>query len=341
MKSFGKALAGALLLATGTAGAAAAKPSQATENNKYICESAARHMEQIEGVPAHLLTAISLAETGRWDAAKGETFAWPWTVTAEGQGRYFPTKAAAIDAVKELKARGVGNIDVGCMQINLHYHADAFGSLDQALDPTINIAYATGFLHERFKATGSWTQAAAAYHSFTPDKNRAYKIKVLRLWSEARKHDAATAVAAAEADDTAPVKPPAVVPALPVATGPADVTTGDIPAPASELAATIDRARTDLLNKALEARRRGAQVVADASHRLTQLDAWRSKQFADNGQHLAIMRRAEKETERRLTLAGIRPHASAFADNRRSQLEAWRASLPPAPNVSAIEDAGS
>lgn len=339
MRSFGKALAGALLLALGTAGAAAAKPSQAIENNKYICESAARHMEQVEGVPAHLLTAISLAETGRWDADKGETFAWPWTVTAEGQGHYFPTKAAAIEAVKKLKARGVGNIDVGCMQINLHYHADAFGSLDQAFDPTINIAYATGFLHERFNATGSWIQAAAAYHSFTPDKNRAYKIKVLRLWNEVRKHDATSDVASAETGEPTPTA--AVVAPLPIAPGPVDVTTGDVPAPASELAATIDRARTDLLNKALEARRRGAQAIADASHRLTQLDAWRSKQFADNGQHLAIMRRAEKETERRLTLAGIRPHGAVFAENRRSQLAAWRASLPPAPNVSAIEDAGS
>ncbi|MDZ7712446.1 MAG: hypothetical protein U5L06_04740 [Rhodovibrio sp.] len=65
---------------------------------------------------------------------------------AEGRGRYLPSKAAAIAEVRDLQARGVSNIDVGCMQVNLHWHGDAFESLEQAFDPAYNVAYAAAFL---------------------------------------------------------------------------------------------------------------------------------------------------------------------------------------------------
>ena len=37
--------------------------------------------------------------------------------------------AAAIAAVTRLRARGIRNIDVGCMQVNLHYHGQHFETL--------------------------------------------------------------------------------------------------------------------------------------------------------------------------------------------------------------------
>ena len=58
-------------------------------------------------MPAGLLHAIGKVESGRPDAAAGGATAWPWTINAEGQGRYFDTKEAAIAAVEALRARGV------------------------------------------------------------------------------------------------------------------------------------------------------------------------------------------------------------------------------------------
>ena len=77
---------------------------------------------------------------------------WPWTVNAEGQGAFYDTKAEAVAAVRAMQARGVRSIDVGCGQINLMHHPDAFASLEQAFDPQANAAYAARFLKELSRA---------------------------------------------------------------------------------------------------------------------------------------------------------------------------------------------
>jgi len=86
----------------------------------------------ISGRPA---TGGFVTETGRWDGASQENSAWPWTITADGQGRFFDTKEEALLEAEILITEGVRNIDVGCMQVNLHYHPSAFETLSQAFDP--------------------------------------------------------------------------------------------------------------------------------------------------------------------------------------------------------------
>ena len=147
------------------------------------CRQQTGILERKQGIPTHLLTAISLAETGRWDPERRALFAWPWTVTSQGKGRYYETKAKAISAVKSLQAAGVESIDVGCMQVNLYYHPRAFKSLEDAFNPEINIGYASHFLKSLYENTKSWQEAAAHYHSTNPGKNRGYQEKVMKLWS--------------------------------------------------------------------------------------------------------------------------------------------------------------
>jgi transglycosylase-like protein with SLT domain len=150
------------------------------------CENFTAYQERINGIPAHLLTAIAHAESGRYDEASGKVSAWPWTVTSsEGDVKY-ATKWEAIDAVRELRKRGVGNIDVGCMQINLHYHPDAFSNLNLAFDPARNVAYAAGLLRGHYQRTGDWKLAVAYYHSTDPEKYEPYQAKVEDLWMQAR-----------------------------------------------------------------------------------------------------------------------------------------------------------
>lgn len=69
-----------------------------------------------------------------------------------GKGRYFATKEEAVRAVKKLQAQGVKSIDVGCMQINLAYHGDAFDSIEDALDPETNVTYGAKFLLQFVRA---------------------------------------------------------------------------------------------------------------------------------------------------------------------------------------------
>ncbi|NQV48427.1 MAG: transglycosylase SLT domain-containing protein [Rhodospirillaceae bacterium] len=171
-------------------GDAAASSEQALGNASILCDAETARMENSRAIPSHLLKAISLAETGRWDKAEQANITWPWTITALGKGNYFPDRQSALDFVRDLKARGINNIDVGCMQINLYYHGGAFANLEQAIDPASNIEYAADYLTGLYQSTRSWTQAAAYYHSTTPDRAKAYKMKVLKYWNQERRQAA-------------------------------------------------------------------------------------------------------------------------------------------------------
>lgn len=175
-----------LMLATliffGVPAANAANPPVQT-----ACMQAAGDAEALLRLPRHLLKAVSLAETGRWNAARKASFAWPWTVTVDGKGRFFRTKAAATAFVQEMLRRGVTNIDVGCMQINLRYHPRAFRTLDEAFDPRRNALYAGALMIHLRKTHRSWPTTVAHYHTARPGAGKAYWQKVQKLWKTVRR----------------------------------------------------------------------------------------------------------------------------------------------------------
>ncbi len=166
-----------VLLLTGPALAA---PS--SQNELGACRTASLAAERAEAIPDRLMHAIGIVESGRRDSS-GVLAPWPWTINAEGVGSYYATKAEAIAAVNALRARGVRSIDVGCMQVNLVHHGDAFASLDEAFDPAANARYAARFLRRLLAQTGSWPAATAGYHSLTPELGGPYARKVLAILS--------------------------------------------------------------------------------------------------------------------------------------------------------------
>ena len=171
----------------------AAPAAPATPEAHGVCVAATRQAEIDNHLPPYLLSAISLAETGRWSSDYKASFSWPWTVMAEGIGRYLPTKRAAIAEVRRLQARGITNIDVGCMQINLYYHGDAFRDLEHAFDPEANAEYAAAFLADLNDSARSWPTAVAQYHSRDKDRGAGYQKKVYDLWYGQREHLVASA----------------------------------------------------------------------------------------------------------------------------------------------------
>jgi soluble lytic murein transglycosylase-like protein len=162
---------------------AAAAP--APEPDRAACTTAIEAAERTARTAPGLLAAIGVVESGRPDPRIGARRPWPWTINAEGVGTYFPSKAAAITAVQALQARGVQSVDVGCMQVNLMHHPQAFRSLEDAFDPRINAAYAARFLNSLYARTAGWPAAAAAYHSFTPERGAQYARLIAAVWSGA------------------------------------------------------------------------------------------------------------------------------------------------------------
>lgn len=148
-----------------------------------LCRDAIAIAEREHAIPPGLLQAIGRVESGRRDPATGRFGPWPWTIHAEGRGMFFPSREAAIAEVRRLQAQGTRSIDIGCLQVNLRHHPDAFASLEEGFDPVANARYAARFLTELRAAGRDWQQAAAHYHSQTADRAEIYRARVMAAWA--------------------------------------------------------------------------------------------------------------------------------------------------------------
>ena len=140
-----------------------------------------RYYESKFKIPRDTLYSISLQETGKFHTKKKLKLAWPWTVNVEGKGFYFDTKKEAVAFVKTELRKGKESIDVGCMQVNLKHHPDAFRSVESAFEPKINIAYGASFLRSKYDTLNSWGKAVSHYHSATSHLGEKYKDNVVKI----------------------------------------------------------------------------------------------------------------------------------------------------------------
>ncbi|MEZ5691259.1 MAG: transglycosylase SLT domain-containing protein [Rickettsiales bacterium] len=147
-----------------------------------LCTKYLQRYERKYGIPAHLLSAISSTESGRYHKGLKIKLPWPWTINVEGKGYFFNSKEEAIQKVRALRQRGIKSIDVGCMQVNLLHHPNAFPSLEHAFEPKYNIEYAAKFLRELYNEEKSWKKAATYYHSKTPKFGNKYIGIVYNSW---------------------------------------------------------------------------------------------------------------------------------------------------------------
>jgi Transglycosylase SLT domain len=171
-----------LLALIATLGSAHAEPAGLLDPDPARqCQTAILAAEHEHRLPPALMGAIARVESGR-PREDGSVAPWPWTINAEGQGRFFESKQAAIAAVRALQARGVRLIDVGCMQVNLLHHPRAFANLEEAFDPVANARYAGLFLTQLYATTRDWVKAAGNYHSQTAELAETYRARVLAAW---------------------------------------------------------------------------------------------------------------------------------------------------------------
>jgi hypothetical protein len=133
-----------------------------------LCAAALRQAEQRYHLPAGLLVSIARAESGRPITSLTDIRPWPWTIDADGAGLFLDSKAAAI-AWMLTQAPRHRFVDVGCMQVDLRYHPNAFTSIGDAFDPAANADYAARLLFDLYKgeAGGNWDIAVGLYHSHT------------------------------------------------------------------------------------------------------------------------------------------------------------------------------
>jgi soluble lytic murein transglycosylase-like protein len=153
-------------------------PLQSSTN----CRSILQHFEKTNGIPDQLLTSIAVVESR----------ARPFAVNANGKARYFSNKKDAVAYVKKLRQDGLTNIGVGCMQIDLKNHGKHFRTLDDALDPYQNIAYAARLFMDLKNRFGSWENAVKYYHSANEVHHIAYHERVVKIWSKMQRTSLST-----------------------------------------------------------------------------------------------------------------------------------------------------
>ena len=148
--------------------AAAAPPSQKP------CEKEMMRASRQHGIPLGMLYAVGLTETGRAGSLQ------PYALNVEGRASYGLDLRQALSLFHTARGNGAKLIDLGCMQINHHFHAEHFASVEEMFDPSKNVDYAARFLKQLYAREGTWTMAVARYHA-GPNNNPAQKRYVCRV----------------------------------------------------------------------------------------------------------------------------------------------------------------
>ncbi|BCI67590.1 transglycosylase SLT domain-containing protein [Acetobacter aceti] len=134
-------------------------PVKAQAAQVVSCDKAAAIVEKSLDIPQGLLVAIARVESNNQ----------PLAVNVNGLTVSFSRQELAVDAVKTmLKSGAFGSrphVDIGCFQINLGWHSDAFPSIEAGFDPVTNGLAAGLFLREIHAKTGNWHEAVARYHA--------------------------------------------------------------------------------------------------------------------------------------------------------------------------------
>lgn len=170
----GMALAKLLRTALAAACISSAATFSAHAAGANACEAEILRASERYGVPAGILYAVGLTETGN----KGSLH--PNALNIEGRAVFARSPQHALSEFENARRNGIKLIDLGCMQINHHYHADKFDGVGQMLDPRRNVDYAARFLTELKARHGSWSMAVARYHA-GPNNDPAQKRYVCRV----------------------------------------------------------------------------------------------------------------------------------------------------------------
>ena len=129
-----------------------------------------------ERIPVKLLKSIAYVESGFH----------PWTLNVQGQPYFFPTRQSAEQFLETVIKKGVTNIDIGCGQINWHFHRKNFQHPRELLSPEICLRYAARLLRQHSVKTRSWMKAALLYHSGDKLRQSVYRKRLVNYLTKGR-----------------------------------------------------------------------------------------------------------------------------------------------------------
>lgn len=123
------------------------------------CEAEMVRASSKYDVPLGVLYAVGMTESGKKESLQAHA------MNIEGRAYYATSLADGIKQFDQARQAGAKLIDIGCMQIDHHFHGAEFASVSQMFDPKANVEYAARFLKTLRDREGNWTMAVARYHA--------------------------------------------------------------------------------------------------------------------------------------------------------------------------------
>lgn len=142
--------------------------------SSHVPESLMIKIAHEEGIPLKLLKSIAYVESGFH----------PWSLNIKGQSHVFANQQQAEAYLEKVLEQGHTSIDIGCTQINWHWHGKNFKSAKDLLSPSICLRYAARLLKSHRRSSKTWMKAALLYHSSNHQHQQIYRTRLVRYLTQ-------------------------------------------------------------------------------------------------------------------------------------------------------------
>jgi hypothetical protein len=114
----------------------------------------------------YILYAVALVESAKGNPSN-QVAPWPWAINKSGKSIILGSQQEARAILNKTIAEGGRNIDVGLMQINLHWHGHRVGKPEHLLNPVTNLQIGALVLAEAIQsAPHDLVLGVGRYHSW-------------------------------------------------------------------------------------------------------------------------------------------------------------------------------
>ncbi len=137
------------------------------------------------GLDPLLIYAIALLESG-YGHGKGFVGPWHWTLRGPSTALYLDARGQAESELSAL-LRTTTRVDVGAMQVNVHWNGHRVTEPSQLLDPELNILVGAAILRDSINSSSDLVLGVGRYHNWSnPERARNYGQRALAVHSNLR-----------------------------------------------------------------------------------------------------------------------------------------------------------
>lgn len=145
------------------------------------------HVAKHNHIDPYILYAVALIESAK-NSDPNHVTPWPWALNKAGQSIIPASQHEAHALLNKSIARGNRHIDIGLMQINLHWHGHRVENPENLLNPVTNLEIGAGLLAEAIQSSpNNLVLGIGRYHNWQNIQSAVvYGRKVLAIADQIR-----------------------------------------------------------------------------------------------------------------------------------------------------------